>query len=135
VKFTPGEPGNRPAVLQFADNAVGSPHVIDMRGSAGPLSIQVNPAVSPPGRATTVTGKGFPPGHTVTVKFDQRVGQAKATVDGNGNFSTSLVVFPKASPETRTIVATVDVATNLFATTKMLIVIPSVNPADFVVRG
>ncbi|HEV2783575.1 MAG TPA: hypothetical protein VGX25_29670 [Actinophytocola sp.] len=49
--------------------------------------------------------------------------------------ATSLLVFPKASPENRTVVVTVDGSPALQAKDTLLIVFPSVNPADFVVRG
>ncbi|HEV2783576.1 MAG TPA: choice-of-anchor D domain-containing protein [Actinophytocola sp.] len=136
VRFSPAEPGERTAALRFDAAAPVGTRLVGLRGTASPLSIEVNPGVSPPGRVTTVTGKGFPPGKSVTVTFDpQRPGQTTATVGPDGTFRASLLVFPKASPENRTVVATVDGSPALQAKDTLLIVFPSVNPADFVVRG
>jgi hypothetical protein len=133
VKFSPTLTGDRPALLQFDDNAHG-PHLVGLRGQGGPMAIQTNPGIVPGGRVTSVLGTGFPPGKTVTVTFQQRPGQSTATVAADGTFRASLLVFPKASPETRTVVATVDGSPALFATTPLLIVFDTVKPADFVIR-
>jgi hypothetical protein len=134
VRFSPTLPGDRPAALQFTDNAPGGPHLVGLRGQGGLMTITVNPGIMPGGRVTSVIGAGFPPGKTVTITFQQRPGQSTATVAADGTFRASLLVFPKASPETRTVVATVDGSPTLFATTPLLVVFDTVKPADFVIR-
>lgn len=134
VRFSPSLPGDRPAVLQFTDNAPGGPHLVGLRGQGGLMTITVNPGIMPGGRVTSVIGAGFPPGKSVTITFQQRPGQSTATVAADGTFRASLLVFPKASPETRTVVATVDGSPALFTTTPLLIVFDTVKPADFVIR-
>ncbi|HET9140162.1 choice-of-anchor D domain-containing protein [Actinophytocola sp.] len=136
VKFSPTLPGDRLANLQFTDNAPGGPHLVGLRGSAGPVTLEVNPGVSPPNRAVTVIGKGYPPGKTVTVTFTNGApGKATAVVGADGIFRASFMIFQRSKPESRTVVATVDGAPALFANAQLLIVFPTVSPADFVVRG
>jgi hypothetical protein len=135
VKFSPKLPGARPAVLQFTDNAAGGPHLVGLNGSGNQPSITVSPGVTTPGRVVTVTGKEFPPGKVVTVKFDGRVGQATVTAGTDGTFRVPLLIFPKATPENRNILATVGGFTDPLGRTQLLIVFPSVSPAEFVVRN
>jgi hypothetical protein len=135
VVFSPTLPGDRSAVLQFDDNAAGGPHLVGLRGQANAPAIEVNPGVTPPGRVTTVSGKDFPPGKTVTVTFRTAVGSSTVTVGSDGTFRASLLVFHKATPENRRIAATVDGLPALFAEDDLLVVFPTVSPADFVVRG
>lgn len=136
VTFSPALPGNRAAALRFDDNAAGSPHLVGLRGQAGEPVIELNPGVTPPGRVTSVTGAGFPPGRTVTVRFLEAVGTATATVGQDGTFLASLLIFPKATVGTRTVVATVDaVAPEISADKPLLVVSATVGPAEFVVRG
>jgi hypothetical protein len=135
VTFSPKAPGNRPAVLRFDHNAVGGLNLVGLQGQGNQPTIEINPGVTPPGRVVTVTGKDFPPGKTVTVKFDGRVGQSTVTAGADGTFRASLLVFHKSSPENRTVLATVDGFADPLAKGPLLIVFPTVSPADFVVRG
>jgi hypothetical protein len=135
VVFSPTQPGDRSAVLQFDGNAAGGPHLVGLRGQASQPSIQVNPGITPPSRVTTVFGKDFPPGKTVTVTFRTAVGSSTATVGPDGTFRAPLLVFPKATPGNRRVVATVNGFPALFAEGDLLVVFPTVSPADFVVRG
>lgn len=135
VVFSPTLPGDRTAVLQFDDNAVGGPHLVGLRGQGNQPTIEVNPGVTPPSRVTTVSGRDFPPGKNVTVTFRTAVGSATATVAPDGTFRAPLLIFPKATPENRRVVATVDGFPALFAEGQVLVVFPTVSPADFVVRG
>jgi hypothetical protein len=106
-----------------------------MTGSANQPTITVSPGVTPPGRVVTVTGKDFPPGHVVTVKFDGRPGLSTIKAKDDGTFQTPLLVFPKASPETRTVLASTPDFADPLASGTLLIVFPTVSPANFVVRG
>jgi Tol biopolymer transport system component len=136
VKFSPKLPGTRDAVLQFTDNAPGGPqHLVALKGSGNQPVLEVNPGVTPPGRAVTVTGKQFPPGKTVVVKFDGRVGQASVVAGADGSFRVPLLVYPKATPETRSVLGTVDGFAEPLAKTPLLIVFATVSPAEFVIRN
>jgi WD40-like Beta Propeller Repeat len=134
VRFSPQLPGDRTANLQFTHNA-GGPTLIGLRGSAVAPVLDVNPGVTPPGRVVTVIGRQFPPGKTVTLTYTTAPGTSKATVAADGTFRADLLVFPKSKPENRTVVATVDGSPALSANDQLLIVFPTVSPADFVVRG
>lgn len=135
VTFSPSLPGDRLAALQFTDNAVGSPHLVGLRGQSGQPTIEINPGVTPPSRVVSVIGKGFPPGKTVTLTFTTAIEKGTATVGADGTFRGSMLVYAKAKAETRTVVATVDGSPALFANGQLLVVFPSVSPAEFVVRG
>jgi len=135
VAFSPKASGGRNAVLRFTDNAPGGPHLVGLTGSANQPTIQVSPGVTPPGRVVSVIGKDFPPGLPVTVKFQDRPGATVIKPADNGTFTAALLVFPKASPETRTIQAVMPQFSGPLATTPLLIVFPTVSPANFVVRG
>lgn len=135
VAFSPRGSGNRNAVLRFTDTAPGGPHLVGLTGSANQPTIEVRPGVTPPGRVVMVTGKQFPPNKAVTVKFLDRPGQTVITTKDDGTFSAQLLVFHKATPETRSIVATMPEFADPLARTPLLIVFPTVSPADFVVRG
>lgn len=135
IAFSPKGSGNRSAVLRFTDNVLGGPHLVGLQGSANQPSITVSPGITPPGRVVTVTGKDFPPGHDVTVKFQDRPGQSKIRTKDDGTFQTPLLIFPKASPETRTVQATIAEITDPLGSTTLLIVFATVSPANFVIRG
>ncbi|CRK58373.1 hypothetical protein [Alloactinosynnema sp. L-07] len=132
----PALPVDRAAALTITSNAPGGPHLVAVRGQAVQPVLDVNPGVIAPGRVSTATGIGFPPGRTVTLGFTTAVGGATATTDANGKFTVQLLVFPKASVGQRTVVATVDGATPVIAADKpLLVVINTVSPAEFVGRG
>jgi hypothetical protein len=135
VKFSPKLPGNRTANLQFADNAPGGPHLVGLNGSGNQPSLTVSPGVATPGQVVTVNGKDFPPGKPVAVKFDGRIGQSIVVAAADGTFRAPLLIFPKSRPENRTVLGVVDGFTDPLARGTLLIVFPSVSPAEFVVRG
>jgi Tol biopolymer transport system component len=135
VRYTPQAPGDRAATLQFNDNAAGGPHLVGLHGIAGAPTLEFSPGVTQPGRVVTAIGKGFPPNKKVFVTFPNAVDNSTATTDANGNFSVALVIFKKSKPETRSAVATVDGFPTITANAPLLIVFPTVSPADFVVRG
>jgi hypothetical protein len=135
VRYTPQAPGDRAATLQFTDNAAGGPHLVGLHGVAGAPTLEFSPGVTQPGRVVTAIGKGFPPNKKVFVKFPNAVDSATATADASGNFNVALLIFKKSKPETRSAVATVDGFPTITANAPLLIVFPTVSPADFVVRG
>jgi hypothetical protein len=136
VAFSPTASGGRTAVLRFTDNAPGGPHLVGLSGSAPQPTIQVNPGVTPPGRVVTVIGKDFPPvGLPVTVKFDGRPGETTIIPKDDGTFQAQLLVFPKSSPETRQVLAQMPQFSGTLANAPLLVVLATVSPANFVVRG
>ncbi|GLZ39470.1 choice-of-anchor D domain-containing protein [Actinokineospora sp. NBRC 105648] len=130
----PAAPSFRPGILTFTSTAPGGPHLVAVRGEAVQPALDLNPAVISPGRVSTATGTGFPPGKPVTLTFRETVGSATVVSGANGRFSTQLLVFPKASIGPRTVVATVD-TTAIAAERPLLVVINTVSPAEFVGRG
>src|SRR5205807_6647388 len=135
VSFSPKASGIRNAVLRFTDNAPGGLHLVGLAGSANQPTIQLNPGVTPPGRVVSVIGKDFPPGLPVTVQFDGRPGATTITPAADGTFQAPLLVFPKVSPETRTVQAVMPQFSGPLATSPLLVVLATVSPANFVVRG
>jgi alpha-L-fucosidase len=135
VTFSPTASGDRPAVLRFADNAPGGDaHLIGLAGKGGTPVLQLSPAVTQPGRVVTVTGTGFAPNRTVAITIAGSPETATAVADATGAFSQALLIFPKSSVGNRLVAGTID-GTALKAERPLLIVTPTVTPADFVVRG
>jgi hypothetical protein len=135
VAFSPKGSGDRPAVLRFTDNAPGSAaHLIGLAGKGSTPVLLVVPGVTPPGRAVAVTGTGFPPNLPVTITLTGSVEVAHATPNDTGAFTAALLVLPKSGIGSRPVVATTD-GTGLKAEKPLLIVTPTVTPADFVGRG
>ena len=135
VRFAPTAPGNRDGVLRFEDNAPGGPHLVGLNGVGSTPVLAVSPAVTQPGRVITVTGQGYAPNQQVTISL---AGSAPATVvqtDLNGAFTKSVLIFPRSEVGTRNVVATVDSFPTIKAEKAVLIVTPSVGPAEFVIRG
>ena len=135
VAFSPRGTGDRNAVLRFTHNAPGGTSLVGLTGSAPQPTIEVSPGVTPPGRVVTVIGKDFPPNKVIAVKFLDRVGDTSVKTGDDGTFRAPLLVFPKAAPETRSVLASVPDFTDPLARSQLLIVFPTVSPANFVVRG
>jgi hypothetical protein len=135
VKFSPAEPGDRPAVLRFVDDAPGAAvHLIGMSGKGSTPTLIVSPGVSPPGRVVTVTGAGFAPNRPVTITIPGSTELVPAVADATGAFSQGLLILPKSPIGSRPVTATID-GTTLKAERPLLIVTPSVSPGEFVGRG
>lgn len=131
VRFSPRAPGDQPAVLRFSSDAPGAPHLVGLRGSGGEPVLTVSPAVSPPGRVVSLAGTGFAPGLPVAVD-----GAAlTAPVAANGTFRASLLVLPNSPIGNRLVVAEVVGVPAVQDGSTLLVVTPTVSPADFVVRG
>lgn len=135
VAFSPQETKAVTGVLQFKDDAAGTPHIIGLRGSGTKPAIELSPAVSQPGRVITVTGTGFAPGHRIVVSVLGAVQTGPITVAPNGTFRGGLLILPRASIGNFTVIAKVADAATVNAEKQLLVVTPSVGPADFVLRG
>jgi len=133
VRFSPRSPGDQPAVLRFSSDAPGAPHLVGLRGSGGEPVLTVSPAVSPPGRVVSLTGTGFAPGLPVVV--DGAVLTAPVVAAANGMFRASLLVLPNSPIGNRLVVAEVLGVPAVRDGSMLLVVTPTVSPADFVVRG
>jgi hypothetical protein len=135
VRFSPAGPGDRPAVLRFVDDAPGgAAHLIGMTGKGSTPTVLLSPAVTQPGRVVTVTGTGFAPNKPVTITITGSVETVKSVADATGAFTQGLLILPKSPIGNRPVVATID-GTALQATRPLLVVTPTVSPADFVGRG
>jgi hypothetical protein len=137
VAFSPQAPGARPAVLRFVDDTSGGEaHLIGLAGTGSKPDIIVNPAVSQPGRVITVTGTGFSPTRPVTITMTGLVETTTVQPDATGKFTRALLILPKSAIGNRPVVATIDGTTPAIAAQRpVLIVTPSVGPADFVIRN
>lgn len=137
VLFSPLASGARAAVLRFTDDVPGdTPHLIGLTGTTPKPAVEVSPGVSPPGRALTVTGTGYAPGKQVTIRMTGLVETATAVPDDTGLFRATLLVLPKTAIGTYPVVATIDdTEPPISAAKPVLIVAPSVSPADFVIRN
>lgn len=135
VRFVPTTSGDLPGVLAFTDDAAGSPHLVGLVGSAPAPTITVSPAVSPPGRVVTVTGLNFAPGQEVQTAVPLAVQTGPVTVAEDGTFRASLLILPKAAIGNRVIVARTSAFPEINAEIQLLVVTPTVGPAEFVGRG
>ncbi|MFI7680671.1 choice-of-anchor D domain-containing protein [Actinophytocola sp. NPDC049390] len=137
VTFSPRASGARAAVLRFTDDVPGgTPHLIGLTGTAAVPAIEVAPGVSPPGRVLAVTGSGFAPGKPVTVRMGAFAENATAVPGTDGRFTAMLLVLPKTAIGTYPVTATIDdTDPPIEAAKAVLIVAPSVSPADFVIRN
>jgi hypothetical protein len=135
VGFSPKTSGDRTAVLRFTDNAPGgAAHLIGITGKGSTPNIEVSPGVTPPARVVMVTGTGFAPNQLVTITLTGGVEKETVQANGTGAFTKSLLVLPKSSVGSRPVVATIN-GTTISAARPLLVVTPSVSPAEFVGRG
>jgi hypothetical protein len=135
IGFSPKASGDRTAVLRFTDNAPGgAAHLIGITGKGSAPNIEVSPGVTPPARVVMVTGTGFAPNQLVTITLTGGVEKETVQANGTGAFTKSLLVLPKSSVGSRPVVATID-GTTISAARPLLVVTPSVSPAEFVGRG
>jgi hypothetical protein len=136
VVFSPTAPLARPAVLRFLDDAPGGQaHLVGLTGSAGAPKVEVSPAVTQPGRVINVIGTGFAPNRAVSITMTDSVEKETVITDAAGGFSKPVLILPGAYIGTRQLVATVDTFPTITAQKPLLIVTPSVGPADFVLRN
>lgn len=137
VEFSPRASGARTAVLRFTDDVPdGTPHLIALTGTAAKPDILVSPGVSQPGRVLTVTGTGYAPGKQVTITMTGLVERTTVVPDAAGTFTRVLLVLPRSPIGTHPVVGTIDgTEPAISAARPVLIVSPSVSPADFVVRN
>jgi hypothetical protein len=136
IRFSPTAPGNRTAVLRFEDNAPGGDaHLVGLSGAGSTPTVLVSPAVTQPGRVVIVTGQGYAPNRAVTITLTGSVERTTVQTDAAGGFTKSLLILPRSYIGNRPVVATVDSFPTIKAEKPVLIVTPSVGPADFVIRG
>ncbi|MPZ85051.1 MAG: choice-of-anchor D domain-containing protein [Actinophytocola sp.] len=135
VAFSPQQTTDLTGALQFMDDTPGAPHLVGLRGSGTEPAIELSPAVSPPGRVITVTGTGFAPGHRMVTTVPGAVQTGPVTVAADGTFRGGLLILSKATIGSFPVIAKVADAVTVNAQKQLLIVTPTVSPADFVVRG
>jgi len=88
-------------------------------------SLSLSPSLGQAGQATTVTGTGFAPSATVTLRWRPGIGEWTVQAGGDGSFRTQVLVLPKDVEGPRTLQATGNVA----ATASYLVVPASDQPA------
>jgi Tol biopolymer transport system component len=132
IKYSPSgrlaaatTPDQRLAVLKFDDNAAGSPHLVALSGSVTIPTVKLSPGVGSPGSVITVAGTGFAASSPISVGYLNGFPEtATAQSDANGNFTTSLLVFPLSELGPRTVQASITGATPAVAGTADLLVTP-----------
>jgi hypothetical protein len=107
VAFTARAVGQRPALLQFTDNALPGPQLVGLTGAGATPALTAVPPLAPPGAVSQVTGTGFPPGKVVLVTLDGMPGQLAVTASPAGTFTVPLVIFPHTAPGKRQLHAAV----------------------------
>lgn len=135
VAFSPRQTTDLTGALRFDDDTPGAPHLVGLRGSGTVPAIALSPAVSPPGRVITVSGTGFAPDHQIVTTVPGAVQTGPITVAADGTFRGGLLILPKASIGSFPVIAKVADAVTINAQKQLLIVTPTVSPADFVIRG
>ncbi|GAB3459357.1 choice-of-anchor D domain-containing protein [Actinophytocola sediminis] len=135
VSLVPAAGGDLSAVLSFEDDAAGAPHLVGLTGSAPTPEIELSPAVTQPGRVVTVIGTGFTPNQLVVATAPLAVQTNPVTVAADGTFRSALLILPKSTAGNRVVVAKVTVFPEVNAEQPLLVVTPTVGPAEFVVRG
>lgn len=135
IGFTPGGSGDRSAALVLTSNSLSGPEIIDLQGEGVEQEIDVNPAVVRPSRVVEVTGTGFAPNRTVSVTIEGFPETATAKTNKRGEFTTSLLIFPKARPGERTVRAIVNgVFPEIGADKPLLVVYGTASAPDFLHR-
>jgi len=72
---------------------------------AGPPSLSLSPSLGQAGQAATVTGTGFTPSATVTLRWQPGIGQWTVRAGGDGSFRTQVLVLPNDIEGRRTLEA------------------------------
>ncbi len=135
LTFAPHTVGDRPAILQFTDNAVPGPQQVVLTGSGAPPTLTANPPLAPPGAVSKITGTGFPPGRQVVITLALMPGQLVVTAAANGTFTVPLVIFPNTDPGKRKLTATVQGVPEPISVAIDFLVVPgSLQPPDFAGR-
>jgi hypothetical protein len=135
VKFSPTTSGDLTGALVFTDDAPGGPHLVGLAGSAPVPEIELSPAVSPPGRVVTVIGRNFTPNQLVQASTLLAVQTTPVTTAADGTFRAAMLILPKASIGQRTVIAKVTAFPEVNDDAQLLVVTPTVGPAEFVLRG
>jgi len=134
--FTPHGSGQRNGALQISTVQQGTatliPHVVGLTGSAPTPTVIVNPGVVASGRVTTISGQGFAPNSTVTLKIPN-LGDLTATTTPAGTFEAALLVFRHSAMGPREVQATL-AGTTLKATAPLLVVGGTYQAPDFLNR-
>ncbi len=95
IVFTPKEPGARAATLEVADNYTGSPRTARLTGGGSLALLELSPEVARPGLVVIATGRGFPPGAQVRLRWSRGITEdlPVVTADEQGAFSRQVLVF------------------------------------------
>jgi hypothetical protein len=135
VSFAPQAVADRPALLQFTDNAAGSPHLVALTGTGAPPTLVASPPLARSGGVSQVTGTFFPPNKVVVVSLLNTPMQVTVTASPTGTFTVPLVVFPHTPLGKKKLQASVQGVPNPIVVTIDFLVVPgSLQPPDFAER-
>jgi hypothetical protein len=134
VTFAPQATGDRPAQLQFTDNATGSPHIVALTGSGTPPTMVASPPLNRSGAVSQISGTGWPPNKVVVVTLLTTPIQVSVTTTSTGTFTVPLVIFPHTPLGKKQLQGQVQVVPQITATIDYLVVPGSQLPPDFAER-
>ena len=134
VTFAPQATTDRPALLQFTDNATGSPHVVALTGSGTPPTMVASPPLNRSGAVSQISGTGWPPNKVVVVTLLTTPIQVSVTTSSTGTFTVPLVIFPHTPLGKKQLQGQVQAVPTITATIDFLVVPGSQLPPDFAER-
>ncbi|MDT4916844.1 MAG: hypothetical protein QOH89_1544, partial [Pseudonocardiales bacterium] len=135
VTFVGHKTGRRDAQLVIDDSVSPDPTLIGLLALVPKPTILINPGVTPPGRVTTVTGKGFAPNQVVEVTLKGFAEHVKVQADGHGKFSVGLVIFRSTPEGPQTVLAQTQGADpSIGAKNPLLIAVGSVDDLGLLTR-
>lgn len=94
--------------------------------ATGPSALVLRPTIGRTGEATTVTGSGFAPSSTLTLRWRPGIGEWRVRAGGDGSFRTQVLVLPN-DVEGRRVLEVVEGGT----TSAVYLVVPSSDQPAF----
>jgi hypothetical protein len=134
VTFAPQATTDRPALLQFTDNAAGSPHVVALTGGGTAPTLVASPPLNRSGAVSQVSGAGWAPNKVVVVTLLTTPIQVTVTASATGTFTVPLVIFPHTPLGKKQLQAQVQAVPQISVTIDFLVVPGSQEPPDFAER-
>lgn len=131
VTFAPQAATDRPALLQFTDNATGSPHVVALTGTGTPPKLVASPPLARSGQVSQVSGTGWAPNQVVVITLLTTPIQVSVKASSTGTFTVPLVIFPHTPLGKKQLQGQVQAVPQISATIDFLVVPGSLLPPDF----
>jgi Tol biopolymer transport system component len=130
VRLRPGRVGGIRATLLVPTVDIPGPLSILLTGAGAAPTLQLDPAVGPPGTVVRVTGTGFPPGGAVALGWAPGLGGESTTASGTGTLDEQLLVLRRDQLGGRDAVATASAGVRV--TAPFLVVPPGAAPPRFI---